>query len=449
MVVETKYGKLKGTESGGCHVFKGVPFAQPPVGQNRFKKPLPLQPWDGIYEACKYAAHAMQGPKRGGFYDKEFYSDPEFDTPESEDCLYLNIWIPKDMHDAGRGLPVAVYVHGGAFLGGAGSNLPFVCEKLCERGVIVVTVNYRLGALGFLCHPLIMDENKNNAACNFGLWDQLEALRWVKENIAAFGGDPDRITAFGQSAGAMSLQALAVSGKLEGIVSGMILESGGGYKNPLGQLRSMEEAAQIGEIFFEELGVDTTRCRIDEIYRKNALEKLYTINEEKLMQVVGTTIGRSFSEKKVMPFVPVLDGELFTDSIENLIDGGKELRIPYILGCNGDDLTTENISDKTPENNPMHIADIEYAGKAGGYVYYFDRKLPGDDAGSFHSAELWYVFGSLKYCWRPMDTEDYKLSDKMITYWTNFMKSGNPNLPDKKEPIWEQFKENSNYICFK
>jgi para-nitrobenzyl esterase len=127
----------------------------------------------------------------------------------------LNIWVPADV-GADKRLPVAVYVHGGAFLGGAGSNLPFVCDKLVERGVIVVTINYRLGALGFLYHPLLAETG------NLGLWDQLAAFKWVKENIACFGGDPDRITAFGQSAGAMSLQALALSGRLEGLVSGMI-----------------------------------------------------------------------------------------------------------------------------------------------------------------------------------------------------------------------------------
>ncbi len=448
MVVETKYGMIEGETIGGLEIFNGVPYAQPPVGEKRFKKPFPLKAWDGILKADKFSAHAMQGPKRGGFYDKEFYSDPRFDTPESEDCLYLNIRVPEGRCRRGEMLPVAVYVHGGAFLGGAGSNLPFVCNRLCERGIIVVTINYRLGALGFLCHPLIASEGDNAAGGNFGLWDQLEAFKWVKENISDFGGDPDNITAFGQSAGAMSLQALAHTDEMKGLCNRMILQSGGGYRNPLGELRTQDKAEEIGEIFFEELGIETGRCIVDKTYRENALKKLYTISEGELMQKVGTVIGRSFQEKKGMPFVPVIDGELFTDSLDELTRKGRYLKVPYILGCNGDDLTTEGLKTKSPETNPMHIADVEFARRAGGYVYYFDRKLPGDDAGAFHSAELWYVFGSLEYCWRSFEKRDYDLSARMITYWTNFMKTGNPNMPDDSEEVWEECGDSGKFIVF-
>ena len=294
MVVETKYGKIEGFTENRLVVFNGVPYAQPPIGEKRFKKPFPLKAWSGIYKADKFSAHAMQGPKRGGFYDKEFYSDPRFDTPESEDCLYLNIRIPEGRCRKGENLPVAVYVHGGAFLGGAGSNLPFICDKICERGVIAVTLNYRLGALGFLSHPLIASEGENEAGGNFGLWDQLEAFKWIKENMSDFGGDPDNITAFGQSAGAMSLQALAHTTKMQGLCNRMILQSGGGYKNPLGELRTLDKAKEIGEFFFEELGIDTKRCLSDETYKENALKQLYTISEEQLMQKVGNVIGRIF-----------------------------------------------------------------------------------------------------------------------------------------------------------
>ncbi len=448
MVVETGFGKIEGITEAGCHIFRGVPYAEPPIGGKRFKKPFPLKPWEGVYKADKFSAHAMQGPGRGGFYEKEFYSDPRFVTPESEDCLYLNIWIPEGRCRAGENLPVAVYVHGGAFLGGAGSNLPFVCNKLCDRGVIVVTLNYRLGALGFLCHPLIAAEGENEAGGNFGLWDQIEAFRWIKENIRDFGGAPDNITAFGQSAGAMSLQALAVSKEMEGLCHRMILQSGGGYKNPLGELRSREKATEIAELFFEELGIDAGRCLTDQAYRQNSLDKLYTIDETSLMEKTGAAIGRCFEEKKCMPFVPVLDGELFSESLDKLMDDGRMLKIPYILGCNGDDITTEELEIRSPETNPMHKADIEFAKRTGGYVYYFDRKLPGDDAGAFHSAELWYVFGSLEYCWRPLEKRDYELSDRMITYWTNFMKTGDPNTPDSSEEIWDKYTDAGRFITF-
>ncbi len=212
------------------------------------------------------------------------------------------------------------------------------------------------------------------------------------------------------------------------------LQSGGGYRNPLGELRGKELAEEIGEIFFEELGIDTAKCLVDDNYNSESMKKLIEINESDLMDKVGAVIGKSFALKKGMPFVPVLDGELLTDSLDKLTDGGRFLKVPYILGSNGDDITTEGNENKRPDNNQMHIANMAYAKRVNdagqkAYVYYFDRKMPGDDAGSFHSAELWYVFGSLEYCWRPLEKRDHELSDEMITYWTNFFKTGNPNEP--------------------
>lgn len=437
MTVKTKYGEIEGVLEKDAYVFKGVPYAKAPIGNLRLKKPVKPEGWEGIYKADHFRNRSMQGPQRGGFYFKEFYSNPEFETPQSEDCLYLNIWTPKDITENGK-LPVAVYVHGGAFLSGAGSNLPFVCNKLTDRDVIVVTINYRLGALGFLCHPFLGELSGNEAGGNLGLWDQVMAFEWVKENIQAFGGDPDRITAFGQSAGAMSLQALALSGKLEGLVSGMILQSGGGYKNPLGELMDRDKSKLIAEMLFEEIGCNPGN-------KEEVLKRLTEIDEDTLMEKVGVVIGKSFQNKLGMPFVPTLDGELLTDTLDKLTDNGSFLKIPYILGCNGDDITTEGNEDKRPDNNPMHLANISYAGKiadAGlsSYVYYFDRKMPGDDAGAFHSAELWYVFGSLEYCWRPLEKRDYDLSEEMITYWTNFFKTG---VPDANDGIrnWSAYKD--------
>ena len=442
MLVKTKYGEIEGIRERGCIVYKGVPYAKAPIGDLRFKKPIRPDKWQGVYKADHFRDRSLQGPQRGGFYYKEFYSNPEFDVPQSEDSLYLNIWVPQNA-DVDSKLPVAVYVHGGAFLSGAGSNLPFVCDKLVQENVIIVTLNYRLGALGFLCHPYLAVNGENEAGGNYGLWDQLMAFKWVKENIASFGGDPDKITAFGQSAGAMSLQALALSGRLEGLVSGMILQSGGGYKNPLGELRAPDKAAEIAEMLFEELGADVSD-------KRDVLDKLINTPSDVLIEKIGATIGRSFQEKKGMPFVPVLDGELLTDSLDKLTDEGHYLKIPYILGCNGDDITTEGNTEKRADNNPMHLANISYAGKVsdnGGkaYVYYFDRKMPGDDAGSFHSAELWYVFGSLEYCWRPLEEKDYALSREMITYWTDFIKSGDPNASGR-EALWNCYEEADGFV---
>jgi len=430
MNVNTRYGEISGLLSDGCVIYKGVPYARPPLGELRFKKPQKLEAWSGVYKADHYRSKSMQGPTREGFYKKEFYDNPDFLVDTSEDSLYLNIWKPNIQE---TNLPVAVYVHGGAFMGGAGSNLPFVCTELALSGVIVVTINYRLGAFGFLCHPLLGIDGENEAGGNYGIWDQLAAFSWVKENIRDFGGNPDNITVFGQSAGAMSLQVLALSNHSEGIFKNMILQSGGGYQNPLAEYRSIERASELAEDLFDIIGIDSKKCMENEENKRRALDVLHTISSEDFMKAIGKVIEQSFAKKRGMPFVPVIDGELLKRDGNELIKEGEFLPINYMVGSNADDLTTEGLIDKKPESNLMHKADMEFAKianskkKSNAYVYYFDHKLPGDDSGAFHSGELWYVFGSLNYSWRPFSTKDYQLSKKMISYWSQFMKTGNPN----------------------
>lgn len=431
MIVNTKYGKIEGITENGCHIFKGIPYAKPPIGELRFRKPQKPEPWSGIYKADHFRNKSMQGPARPGFYKKEFYDNPEFETEPSEDSLYLNIWIPEN--ETEEKLPVAVYVHGGAFLGGAGSNLPFVCDHLAKAGVIIVTINYRLGGFGFLCHPLLGVEGENEAGGNYGLWDQLAAFEWVKENIECFGGDSHNITAFGQSAGAMSLQALAVTQKARGAFDKMILQSGGGYKNPLAEYRSIERASEVAEDVLEALGIREKEWMRSEEKKREALRLLHETSTNEMMRAMGVAMGKVFEQKKGMPFVPVIDGELIEKDGNQLIEEGKYHAIPYLLGSNAEDMTTEGQTVHRPESNRMLQGDISFANRVNektdtpAYVYYFRRKLPGDDSGAFHSAELWYVFGSLEYCWRPMEEADYKLSNRMIRYWSSFMKNGNPN----------------------
>ncbi len=440
MIIETKYGKIEGITENGCHIFKGIPYAKPPIGELRFQRPQKPDVWGDVYKADHFRNKSMQGPTRPGFYKKEFYDNPEFETLPSEDSLYLNIWVPANHTE--EKLPVAVYVHGGAFLGGAGSNLPFVCDRLAQAGVIVVTINYRLGGFGFLCHPLLAVEGENEAGGNYGLWDQLAAFEWVKENIECFGGDQDNITVFGQSAGAMSLQALATAKKASGIFHKMILQSGGGYKNPLAEYRSIKSATIVAEDVFEALGLCKDEWMDSEDKRQEAIHRLQEASSEEMMQAMGVAIAKSFEEKRGMPFVPVIDGELIVEDGEKQIENGNYQAIPYLIGANADDITTEGQTVHVPENNKMLQAAIDFANQVNeekglpAYVYYFNRKLPGDDSGAFHSAELWYVFGSLEYCWRPMGEADYALSDRMIHYWSNFMKTGNPN-GDGKTDIWK------------
>lgn len=453
MVVSTNYGQIEGTAKNGCEIFLGIPYAKPPVGPLRFHKPRRLKPWSGVYRADHFGCRSMQTENpRDTFYKKEFYSNPDFACGMSEDCLYLNIWVPgrKDTARSQEKLPVAVYIHGGAFLGGAGSNLPFVCDNLAKAGVIVVTVNYRLGALGFLCHPLLGVPGENEAGGNYGLWDQIAAIAWVIENIAAFGGDPENVTVFGQSAGAMSLQVLAVSEQTDGLFARMILQSGGGYRHPLGECRSIERASGFAEDLLAALGIRDREWTKGQEQRKRALAALYETSEEEMMRAAEAAVAQAFIQRKGMPFVPVIDGELLTKDQDALIEEGRFHAIPYLLGANGDDLTTENRTERLPENNPMQAANLAFAEKVSGagrteaYVYYFDRKLPGDESGAFHSAELWYVFGSLSYCWRPFTEADHALSAEMIGYWTNFMKNGNPNGDGL--PEWSAYTQENPYV---
>lgn len=451
MIVQTRYGKIEGIKEDGCYIYKGIPYAKPPIGKLRFSKPQKPDAWDGILMADKFGNKGMQREQiKGSFYQKEFYNDENFMTPMSEDCLYLNIYVPekKENQNEKEKLPVAIYIHGGAFMSGAGSNLPFVADKLAKKGVIIVTINYRLGIWGFLSHPVLEKKNKTFTSGNYGLWDQIFAMQWVKENIEAFGGDADNITLFGQSAGAMSLQILALSPKTEGLFQRMILQSGGGYKNPLAKFRTKEEAKQSGEWFLNSLGENLSEAEI--------IEKLEHDTSIKLQKAAEETVGKAFQNQMGIPFMPVIDGEILSEDIDSLIEKKQFRKIPYILGANTNDITMENTLDYSQENNPMQQANISYAkiaDEAGcdSYVYYFTRQLPGDESGAFHSAELWYVFGSLDYCWRKtyMTLEDWEISDEIMTYWTNFMKTGNPNgkiRTEAEQKKWKPYKADEPFV---
>ena len=197
-IVQTKAGKIAGTVEEYAAVFKGIPYAEPPVGEWRFRRPETVRAWEGIFQADKFPKRALQlkGDPNETFYTKEFYQDPVYQTEVSEDCLYLNIWVPLKRQAAP--FPVAFFIHGGAFNHGTGHEVEFRTQEYARRGIILVTINYRLGLAGFLAHPLLQQEDA--LACgNYGILDQMKALEWVRENIGAFGGDPVNITIFGRS----------------------------------------------------------------------------------------------------------------------------------------------------------------------------------------------------------------------------------------------------------
>ena len=433
--VKTKQGILEGIPHEEYTEFRGVPYAQPPVGALRWHRPLPPEPWEGVREAKCFAARSMQEVHEDPFYDKEFYDEPAYMTPVSEDSLYLNIWTPA--RSAGEKLPVAFWIHGGAFMGGFGHEKEFDGAAYCRRGVILVTINYRLGPWGFLAHPWLSAEAGAEGgpavSGNYGILDQIAALRWVRENIDAFGGDPENITIFGQSAGGMSVQTLLTSPLTRGMFARAILQScvGLSYDH---DLRSAEE---LGLWFARNAGAES-------------LEELRALTPEQVFAAAGPVIMAGFP-KMELPYTPILDGWVLTEGYDEAMNEGGTHPVPTIAGSTLNDIATEREAVERGERGKVYAGTQAWAQaqKQLGrpvWLYDFRRQLPGDEAGAFHSSELWYMFGTLDRCWRPMTEGDHELSEQMLDYWTNFMKTGDPN--GEGLPRWEAFTTIGNAAVF-
>lgn len=437
-VVMTKKGQIKGCKRDGYFVFKGIPYAKPPVGDLRWRAPQETEAWDDIYEAVQFSNKAAQGEQKDGFYGKEFYADPAYDVSADEDCLYLNIWTPDIGSD--KKLPVAFWIHGGAFMGGYGSEQEFDGEAYARQGVILVTINYRLNVYGFLAHPWLSAESDHGVSGNYGTLDQIAALRWVYENIEAFGGNPENITIFGQSAGAMSVQTLLSSELTEDMAARAIMQSGGSYGAGLHRDMPLSEAETYGERFAELAGA------------KN-LEELRAMSVQELEEPMGKVMGEAFASGKGFIFMPNIDGYVMKQGYYDTVDEKKLKKIPYLLGSTKNDIMTTKEDVAAGKKGMLYEGCIAFSHKMEelwndpSYVYYFSRQLPGDEEGAFHSSELWYMFGTLKRCWRPLTEADTQLSERMLAYWTNFMKCGNPNgtgLPEwrtcsKENPFIMEF----------
>lgn len=405
-IVSTNNGKVQGVlvDDGKTTVFRGIPYAAPPVGDLRWKKPQPAANWDTVRICDTFSSAAIQASHSDPeeFYTKEFYweGDPEF----SEDCLYLNVWTPTEAAShPEKKLPVAMWIHGGAYTHGWGFEVTMDGESWAKRDVILVTINYRVGALGFLCHPLLAEEG-NGESGNYGTWDQAAALRWVKDNIANFGGDPNNITVFGQSAGAASVKNMVASPITKGLLSRAIIQSGGGLGEFIPESR-MQESLDFGKALMEMAGCTT-------------LEQMRALSPQELQDLVANYR----KEKKQYPRLsPVTGDQLLPKSFDQATLDGEIADVPYMIGWNLDDM------------GDMSKAIARFAetrakqSKQPAYVYEFMRKLPGDDSGAFHSAELWYMFGTLDKSWRPFTEADHVLSEQMLDAWTNFAKYGNPN----------------------
>lgn len=299
--VKTANGTIEGTYDSGINTFKGIPFAAPPVGEFRWREPQPVKNWDGILKTVAFGPRAMQLPIFG---DMNFRSNGV-----SEDCLYLNVWSPaKSANDK---LPVLVYFYGGGLVAGDGSEPRYDGESMARNGIVTVTINYRLGIFGFFAHPELTKESPNQTSGNYGLLDQQAALLWVQKNIAAFGGDPNKVTIAGESAGSFSVSAQMASPISKNLFAGAIGESGSllGTFEP----KSLRETEQQGSQFAKQLGI-------------NSLKELRNMSADKLLQATAN--------QQVMSFSPVIDGYFLTKLPTITFSQGEQAQVPLLVGWN-------------------------------------------------------------------------------------------------------------------
>ena len=408
-IINTPCGPLQGCAGrvSGTVAFKGIRYAT----AGRWEYPQQVTGWEGVYDATAYGACSYQ-PR--AFYNEEenlkkiFYYN-EFRKGEtytySEDCLFLNIFTPETAK-AGDKLPVLIYIHGGGFTGGCGHEKHFDGPIWPTKGVIGVTLNYRLGPMGFVCLPELKEEAGFTG--NYGLYDQMTAIQWVKDNIAAFGGDPDAITIMGQSAGAMSVQQHCLSPLTDGLFRGAVMSSGGGVSKMLSAAPA-EKAYPFWQAAMKQAG-----CENLEQFRAISPEKLFEVWQETKKEVKG---GGCF---------PVLDGRFVVGTGAELLAAGKQKNIHYMAGSTSEDMM--------PPILQSMAKSWCAAQKLPSYTWYFDRQLPGDKNGAWHSSDLWYWFGTLANCWRPMKKKDDCISNMMTDYLCNFCKTGDPNGNDL--PNW-------------
>lgn len=482
-------GVLEGRAEEGIRVFRGVPFAAPPVGELRWQPPQPATPWSGVRPATEFAARPMQLPVFG---DMNFRS-----KDDSEDCLYLNVWAPAAPARAKR--PVLVYFYGGGFIAGDASEPRYDGAAMARRGIVAVTVNYRLGVFGFLAHPELSKESGRQASGNYGLLDQQAALRWVQQNIAAFGGDPRQVTIAGESAGSISVSAQMAAPGSKGLFQRAIGESGALLNSGLGPV-PLAAGEQAGAAFAASINAPT-------------LAALRALPAEQLLEAAG--------KPGAARFAPIVDGYFLPRRPTEVFATGQQAKVPLLLGWNSEEMnagwllgglppTPDNYQQAvqkrfgsraaevlrlypgtTPAEATQSATDlagdlfIAYStwkwadahartGGQPGYRYLFARPRPAmtpamgnataglaggvvkaDSAapkppaarGAVHSAEIEYALGNLAsnkvYAWTP---DDYQVSERMQRYFANFIKTGNPNgkglpaWPDAKNPQPQQLR---------
>ncbi len=459
---KTKYGELQGVPSDvkGVSMFCGVPYAKPPVGKLRWRAPEKPEPWSGVLKCDRFRAAAMQTKATMPFYVKEFPIDYS-KISISEDCLYLNIWTPAEA--ASDKLPVMVYIHGGGDVTGFPHEPEHDGSHLAAKQVIYVNVTYRLNVFGFLAHPELSQESDYGASGNYGLLDQIAALQWVHENIAAFGGDPDKVTIFGQSAGAGNVHAHCTSGLSKGLFRRAISVSGSGVVS-LMRASTLREEERKGLAFQEACSCgslkelrDLPEAMVLAYMLKSGINCSFCIDNHVLFEDPSETIikGRHH-DVDIMAGSCANEGAAFGYGYRTTVNGFRGAVNSFFPGMEETAWNFYNI--QSDEDAAKSTFDVMADGAVFGtnywarvhnktgrkpvYVYYFCQKLPDEegnpsDEGSFHSGDLWYVHGTLGRSWRGFREEDYRLSDLEMSYFTNFAKYGDPNGKDL--PEWRPY----------
>jgi para-nitrobenzyl esterase len=477
-IARTENGMVRGLPAAdpGITSFKGIPFAAPPVGKNRWRPPQPAKNWEGIRQCLEFAPISMQeipGGNPNDIYTREWHVDS--DIPMSEDCLYLNVWTPAK---TGREkLPVMLWIFGGGLQCGYTAEMEFDGERIARRGIVLVSVTYRVNVFGFLAHPGITAESPGGVHCNWGFLDQKAGIDWVHRNIANFGGDPNNITIFGQSGGGRSVLCHMTSPMAEGSFHRAIAQSCGAARllAPKGNERyypDLKKAEETGVRFFEFLGV------------KGLAQTLFDRQAE---------FGKKSATGVMGTFGLTIDGKYVAGDPSDVFLAGKHHKIPYIVGLTKDEF---HIGPRTDyEKAVEEWAGKNFDGAAGTfltlarekaahdhislraaatvsafdisvrtfcrvsvergdkniYLYHFGPEMPGDNAGVFHSSDLWFDFETLAKCWRPFKGKHYDLARQMCNYWTNFARSGDPNGLDADGtpmPEWHPYSKSPRAMEF-
>ena len=445
--------------AGDLHIFKGIPFAAPPVGELRWKEPQPVTPWQGVRVCDSFGPSPMQGkPVPFMMWTQEFLIPP---SPISEDCLYLNVWTGAKT--PGERRPVLVWIYGGGFVsGGAGCPI-YDGAATARKGVVFVSINYRVGVFGFFAHPELSLESGHHASGNYGLMDQIAALKWVQQNIAAFGGDPAQVTIAGQSAGSRSVNCLTASPLAKGLFQRAIAESGAQF---VGENASLLTAENAGQNMMQRLNVAS-------------FKDLRAMPAEELMR------------KAQGSWLPIVDGYVLPDAILTIFRNHKENAVGLLTGWTEDEISPPVRSARdfqkeigTDHKNYDSLTLIQYypaetdseaavserrlardmvigmqnyawanmASVQGSkvFVYRFMRRLPatGEDKkyGAFHTGDVPYAYDNLQFVNRPWEPVDHRLAAVMSDYWVNFVKTGDPNGVGL--PLWEAYTTQDKTIMF-